>query len=172
MLHRVITRLMKLLTRRGVLVEEEGSTYLADDDGDSDEARALRPLQAAEGTYRIAFAPRAGQKGLTLQGAMPRQTEFKRSRCTDIDGLSLHAAVHCGEDDRQALEQLCRYITRPALANEWVQTNAATRVVLKLIAPCRDRTTQLVMLPLELMQRLAEQVTRMHPAPRRLCSSR
>ena len=29
-LHKIITRLMKLLTRRGVLVEEEGSTYMAD----------------------------------------------------------------------------------------------------------------------------------------------
>ena len=47
MLHQIITRMMKLLTRRGVLVEEEGSTYMADNDGDSDEARVLRPLQAA-----------------------------------------------------------------------------------------------------------------------------
>jgi len=30
------------------------------------------------------------------------------------------------------LEQLCRYIARPALANERVQTNAAGQVVLKL----------------------------------------
>ncbi len=41
-LHKIITRLMKLLTRRGVLVEEEGSTYMADNDADSDEARVLR----------------------------------------------------------------------------------------------------------------------------------
>ena len=41
----------KLLTRRGVLVEEEGSTYVADNDGDSDEGRALRPLQAAPGQW-------------------------------------------------------------------------------------------------------------------------
>jgi hypothetical protein len=61
-LHKIITRLMKLLTRRGVLVEEEGSTYMADSDGDSDEARTLRPLQAAACTYRIAFGPCAGQK--------------------------------------------------------------------------------------------------------------
>ena len=27
-LHKIITRTMKLLTRRGVLVEEEGSTYV------------------------------------------------------------------------------------------------------------------------------------------------
>ena len=46
-LHKIITRLMKLLTRREVLVEEQGSTYLADSDSDSDEARVLRPLQAA-----------------------------------------------------------------------------------------------------------------------------
>lgn len=35
-----------------VLVEEEGSTYLADNDDDSDEARTLRPLQAASGVTR------------------------------------------------------------------------------------------------------------------------
>ena len=46
-LHKIITRLMKLLTRKGVLVEEQGQTYMADDDADSDEGRTLRPLQAA-----------------------------------------------------------------------------------------------------------------------------
>jgi hypothetical protein len=53
--------------------------------------------------------------------------------------------VRCGADDRQALEQLCRYITRPALANERVQTNAAGQVVLKLKTPWRDGTTHLVL---------------------------
>ena len=87
-LHKVITRLMKLLTRRGVLVEEEDSTYMADSDSDSDEARTLRPLQAAACTYRIAFGPRAGQKVLTLQGAMPRDADFKQTLCSDIQGFS------------------------------------------------------------------------------------
>ncbi len=134
-LRKIITRTMKLLTRRGALVEEEDSTYMADNDGDSDEARTLRPLQAAACTYRIAFGPRAGQKVLTLQGAMPRETDFKQTLCADCDGFSLHAAVRCAADDRQALEELCRYITRPALANEPVQTNAAGQVVLKLKTP-------------------------------------
>ncbi len=49
------------------------------------------------------------------------------------------------------LEQLCRYITRPALANERVRTNAAGQVVLKLKTPWRDGTTHLVMSPLEFM---------------------
>ena len=85
-----------------------------------------------------------------MQGAMPRDADFKQTLCADIDGFSLHAAVRCGADDRQALEQLCRYITRPALANERVQTNAAGQVVLTLAdtgeqcvaqaeTQCRDR---------------------------------
>ena len=82
-LHKIITRLMGLLTRRGVLVEKEGSTYMADNDGDSDEARVLRPLQAAACTYRIAFGPRAGQKVLTVQGVMPREKGFKQDLCAD-----------------------------------------------------------------------------------------
>ena len=60
LLHKIIGRLMKLLTQRGVLVEEEGSTYLADSDAESDDARALRPLQAAASTYRIAFLTQLG----------------------------------------------------------------------------------------------------------------
>ena len=159
-LQKIITRTMKLLTRRGVLVEEEGSTYMADNDGDSDEVRSLRPLQAAACTYRIAFGPRTGQKVLTVQGARPRETDFKQSLCADSNGFSLHAAVRCAADDRQALEQLCRYITRPALANERVQTNAAGQVVLKLKTAWCDGTTQLVMTPLEFMQRLAALVPR------------
>ena len=33
-LHKIITRTMKMLTCRGALVEEEGSTYVADNDAD------------------------------------------------------------------------------------------------------------------------------------------
>jgi len=124
-----------------VRVEEQGQTYTADGDSDSDEARVLRPLQAAACTYRIAFGPRAGQKELTAQGAMPRDADFKQTLCAASNGFSLHAAVRCGADDRQALEQLCRYIARPALANERVQTNAAGQVVLKLKTPWPDGTT-------------------------------
>ena len=71
---------------------------MADDDGDLDEARVLRPLQAAVCKYRIALGPRAGQKVLTLQGAMPRDTDVKLSLCAEIDRFSLHAAMRCGAD--------------------------------------------------------------------------
>ena len=150
---------MKMLTRRGVLVEEMGQTWLAEPDADGDEARTLRPLQVAAITYRIAFGPRAGQKVLTLRGAMARFGLARELLCSDIDGFSLHAAVRVEAHERKRLEQLCRYITRPALADERVQLNAAGQVELKLKTPWRDGTTHLVMSPLEFMQRLAARAT-------------
>jgi hypothetical protein len=149
-----------MLTRRGVLVEDMGQTYLAEPDAYGEEARTLRPLQAAAITYRIAFGPRAGQKVLTLRGAMPREATLRQPLCADIDGFSLHTAVRVEAHDRRRLEQLCRYITRPALSDERVQLNAAGQVELKLKTPWRDGTTHLVMSPLEFMQRLAALVPR------------
>jgi hypothetical protein len=83
-----------------VLVEDMGQTYLAEPDADGEEARTLRPLQAAAVTYRIAFGPRAGQKVLTLRGAMPREDWARQPLCADIDGFSLHAAVRVDESDQ------------------------------------------------------------------------
>ena len=91
---------------------------------------------------------------------MPRESDFTQALCADNNGFSLHAAVRCAANDRQALEQLCRYITRPELANERVQTKAAGQVVLKLKTLWRDGTTHLVMSPPEFMQRLAALVPR------------
>ena len=87
------------------------------------------------------------------RGAMAREGMARELLCPDIDGFSLHAAVRVEAHDRKRLEQLCRYITRPALADERVQLNAAGQVDLKLKTPWRDGTTHLVMSPLEFMQR-------------------
>ena len=51
LLNRIIKRLMKFLTRKGFLIEEQGMTYLCETDPDP----ALGSLQAAACTYRIAF---------------------------------------------------------------------------------------------------------------------
>ena len=131
LLHKIIARLMKLLTRCNVLVEEdEGSVYMAYGSADSDDVRTLRPPQAAPCTYRIAFGPRAGQKVFPVQGAMPRDAAFIQALCADVQGFSLRAAARCAADGRQTLEQLCRYITRPAQANELVQIICAGQVML------------------------------------------
>ncbi len=51
-------------------------------------------------------------------------------------------------------------VTRPALADERIQTNAAGRVVLKLKTAWRDGITRLVISRLEIIQRQAGLVRR------------
>ena len=87
-LERIIKRVMKQLVRRGILVEDQGETYLADDGDDSEESRTLRPLHRGSCVYRIAFGPRAGQKVLTLQGALPREISGKQKLCANPQGFS------------------------------------------------------------------------------------
>jgi hypothetical protein len=69
--------------------------------------------------------------------------------------------VRWGADQRKELEHLCRYITRPAIANERLKRNRAGQVVLQLKSPYKDGTTHIVMEPLEFMERLAALVPRL-----------
>ena len=75
--------------------------------------------------------------------------------CANAHGFSLHAAVRCGAHQCKEFERLCRYITRPAIANERLKRKRAGPVVLRLESPYRDGTTHIVMSPLQFMQRLA-----------------
>ncbi len=156
LLEKIIVRLMKRLTRSGHLLEEEGMSYLADLDPDN----PLAPLQAASCTYRIALGSRAGQKVLSLRTVVGRDDKATSGLCAQAHGFSLHAGVRCGEHQRKALERLCRYITRPAIANERLERDGAGDVVLQLKSPWRDGTTHLRMSPLDFMQRLAALVPR------------
>ena len=54
--------------------------------------------------------------------------------------------------ERNELERLCRYITRPAIANERLKRNRTGDVVLRLKSAYRDGTTHVVMSPLEFMR--------------------
>ncbi|MBA2593546.1 MAG: transposase [Gammaproteobacteria bacterium] len=156
LLTRIIKRLMKFLTRKGFLIEEQGMTHLADPGPET----ALAPLQQAACTYRIALGPRAGQKVLSFQTVSTREPPPTPVRCADAQGFSLHAEVCCAAHERKKLEHLCRYITRPAIANERLALNRAGQVVLTLKTPYRDGTTHIVMSPLEFMQRLAALIPR------------
>ena len=97
LLNRIIQRVVKLLTRTGYLIEEQGVRYLAQAESDC----ALTPLQAAACTYRIALGPHAGQKVLSLQTVPSRAGDSTQPGCVNAHGFSLHAAVRCGADEAQ-----------------------------------------------------------------------
>ena len=64
-LHTIIVRTMKLLTRQGALIEEQGQTWLADIDGESDVSVRVTPLP---GSFEAALQWRDGI-GASLEGA-------------------------------------------------------------------------------------------------------
>ena len=162
LLGKIIKRIMKLLTRHGYLIEEDGIVYLARTDS-TDPDNVLAPLQAASSTWRIAQGPRAGRKVLTIvegAGALREAHQLRDALCANISGFSLHAGVRCEANDRKGIEQLCRYITRPAISNERLAINREGNAVLKLKTPWRNGATHILLTPMEFMQRLAALVPR------------
>ena len=83
-----------------------------------------------------------------VRGAAPQRTKLE----SQGQGWALLGAPRT--------QHLCRYITRPAVANERLTLNRAGQMVLTLKTPYRDGTTHIVMSPLEFMQRLAALVPR------------
>ena len=55
-----------------------------------------------------------------------------------LDVIAPSAGVRCGAHQRKELECVCRYITRPAIANERLKRNDAGDVVLQLKSAWRD----------------------------------
>ena len=93
-------------------------------------------------------------------GVVVPDTAARSDLLANAHGFSLHAGVRCDADQRSELEQLARYVTRPAIANERLSVNHAGQVVLQLKTPYRNGTTHIVMSPMEFMQRLAALVPR------------
>ena len=81
-----------------------------------------------------------GQKVLSLASLPSADKTSEPGLCAKLHGFTLHAAVRWGADQRQQLEHLCRYITRPAIANERLKRNRAGQVVLQLKSAYKDDT--------------------------------
>ena len=72
---------------------------------------------------------------LTLQTVPSPEAQPTEQRCVNAQGFSLHAEVRCAINQRKKLEHLCRYITRPAIANERLKRKREGQVVLQLKSP-------------------------------------
>ena len=75
-------------------------------------------------------------------------------------GFSLHAGVAAARHERRKLERLCRYITRPAIAEPRLSLTPSGNVRYQLKTPYRDGTTHVIFEPLDFMARLAALVPR------------
>jgi len=105
---------------------------------------------------RIAVRQGTGRRTLTLKNpALARIDSTPKPFTANRDGFSLNCAVSCQAHQRNRLERLCRYITRPALGLERLSTIAAGQVVYRHKSPFRDGTTHVLFSPQDFIARLA-----------------
>jgi hypothetical protein len=72
-----------------------------------------------------------------------------------LAGFSLHAGVAAEDFQRDKLERLCRYISRPAVSTKRLSRLSDGRIRYALKTPYRDGTTHVVFEPLDSLARLA-----------------
>jgi hypothetical protein len=156
LLNRLVQRIVRRLTRDGLLMEDPEQPWL-----DLEPSDTLDHLNAASIRYRIAVGQGAGGRTLTLKNpALIRTDSTPKPFTANQNGFSLNCAVACQTHQRDRLERLCRYITRPALCLERLSTNAAGQVVYQLKNPFRDGTTHILFSPHDFIARLAALIPR------------
>ena len=93
------------------------------------------------------MGPRAGQKLFTLQTVPAREPEPEQPGdprgAAHAGGFSLHAGLDIQPHQREKLERLCRYVSRPPIAVERLALTSSGEVRHQLKTPYRDGTTHI-----------------------------
>ncbi|KEZ75733.1 IS, phage, Tn [Salinisphaera hydrothermalis C41B8] len=152
----IACRVGRYLERQGLLERDAENSWLAGQDLDDD---PMNSLLGHSITYRIAVGPNAGRKVMTLQ-TLPADDPPFGEEAGKVGGFSLHAGVSARADQRNKLERLCRYISRPAVSEKRLAVTNNGLVRYQLKTPYRDGTTHVFFEPLDFLARLAALVPR------------
>ena len=137
LIHTIAHRLARYLERQGLLEQDAENSYLALESADEDPMDQLRGHSI---TYRIAVGPQQGRKVFTLQ-TLPGECDAYDASATaagNVAGFSLHAGVSVKANQRDKLERLCRYITRPAISEKRLSLTSQGKVRYELKTPYRS----------------------------------
>ncbi len=150
-------RILRLLRRRGLASDED----VPPPDPLAEESLALAGIGAASVLGRIALGRRAGARVWRL-GQDPEAAGVASTgpRQAHLDGFDLHANVWVPATNRARLEELCRYLLRPPLAQERLRLTGEGRIRLRLKTPWADGTRHLLFEPLEFLEKLAALIPR------------
>jgi hypothetical protein len=152
---RVIARLETIARRRGH--RDPAAAGSLDEDG----MERLRRAAGGRGTFA-----RIDEKGAREDDKEKHAAAALRlsshGLVAEMGGFNLHAGVRVEADDRDALERLCRYMARPAVATGRVSVLPDGNVAYRVKSPRSGAATHRVMTPMEFMARLAALV----PPPR------
>ena len=86
--------------------------------------------------------------------------ETEESNAARAAGFSLHAGIAARAEQRNKLERLCRYVTRPAVSTQRLSLTRQGDIRYTLKTPYRDGTTHVIFEPLDFIARLAALVPR------------
>ena len=152
-------RVLRLLRRRGLASDED----VAPPDPLAEESLALAGISSASVLGRIALGPRAGARVWRL-GHDPEALWVASTgpRHAHLDGFDLHANVWVPATNRARLEELCRYLLRPPVAQDRLRLTGDGRIRLRLKTPWADGTRHLLFEPLEFLEKLAALIPRAH----------
>src|SRR5262249_30608174 len=124
-LAKIATRIQRLLKRRGF---GPGDADLFRADPVVEESPALAGISTASIEGRIALGPRAGARVWRIGNEPDARWMLSTApQHAHSGGFDLHANVAVPAADRARLEQLCRYLLRPAVAQERLQLSADGR---------------------------------------------
>ena len=116
---------------------------------------------AASIRYRIAIGPHSGNRTLTLhEPSFIRTDKPTKASTADRDGFSLNAAVSCQPYQRERLERLCRYATRPAICLDRRTVRFYGKIQYELKNLFSNGTTHILFSPLDFLSKLAALVPR------------
>ena len=106
---------------QGVAPEEQQFNLYWGTEPPTEEEQQLLKCYAASKNLRHAFGPKAGEP---LELDLDDQTvhsHYNAELCATYYGFNLHADTVVQAEDRDRLEQLCRYIQRPVIAQDRLQ---------------------------------------------------
>lgn len=134
--HTLSQRVAHYLERQGLLERDDENSYLALDTVDE---TPMDQLLGHSITYRVAVGPQQGCKAFTLQTpAANDQSESPNGRVAKLAGVSLRAGIAAEAHQRDKLESLYRYISRPAVEDYHYRTDATEYGCLNVYGARRD----------------------------------
>jgi hypothetical protein len=128
---------------------------------DDGQTSLLDELANASVQGLVATGPRRGCRVLRLgTTGEDRDATITGKRCAEVAGFNVHANTSARAGDRERLEILVRYLTRPPLANDRLSELPDGRLALRFKQVWRDGTTHVVFTPHELIEKLIPLIPR------------
>lgn len=151
--HKISLRIARYLERTGIIERDLENSYFSENALDDD---AMNEHQHHSIHYRISIGPHKGRKVFSLQTLPPASPEIKSKELLgEIAGFSLHAGVVAKANQRNKLERLCGYISRPAIAMDRLSLTEEGDISYELKTPYRNGTTHIIFEPLDFISKLA-----------------